>query len=149
MPVELPRDEVVFTLNELIETCLDGQQGFLDAATHATNSELKQMCMEYSRQRARFAAELHEHVRRLGGRPDESGSVAGALHRRWIDVKSAIVGRDDEAIVTECNRGEDVALARYREALGRNLPVQSRAIAQAQFDQISHARDRIRALTSS
>jgi uncharacterized protein (TIGR02284 family) len=149
MAVEIPREEVLFSLNELIETCLDGKQGFLEAATHAFNSQLKQMCLEYSHQRAQFAAQLQDEVRRLGGTPDEAGSVSGALHRRWMEVKSAVTGRDDEAIVAECERGEDVALSRYRENLDKTLPATTRAIILPQFQAIQQAHDRFRDLKQS
>ena len=46
-------------------------------------------------------------------RPDspaaDSGSVAGALHRGWVDVKSMVTGKDEEAVLNEAERGEDHA----------------------------------------
>jgi uncharacterized protein (TIGR02284 family) len=149
MPIEVPREEILFSLNELIETCLDGKQGFLEAATHAANSQLKQMCMEYSLQRAQFAAQLQDEVRRLGGEPEEAGSVPGALHRRWMEVKSAVTGRDDDAIIAECERGEDVALARYRENIEKKLPATARDLILPQFQAIQKAHDRFRDLKRS
>jgi uncharacterized protein (TIGR02284 family) len=146
MAVEISQDELLFTLNELIETCIDGRNGFLEAAQHATDSHLKEMCAEYSRQRAQFASQLQDEVRRLGGNPDEKGTVAGTLHRRWMDVKAAVVGRDDDAIIAECERGEDVAVERYGEALAKKLPALSREIVEAQSRQVKQAHDRFRDL---
>jgi uncharacterized protein (TIGR02284 family) len=146
MAAELPREELLFSLNELIETCLDGKQGFLEAATNAFNAELKRICLEYSQQRAQFARELQDEVRRLGGDPDQGGSVAGALHRRWMDVKSAITGRDDDAIIAECERGEDVAIGRYREVLDRDLPAAVLKIVLPQLEAIQEAHHRFRDL---
>src|SRR5918998_6242653 len=95
-------DNVISTLNGLIETCRDGQNGFQTAAEGVERSELKTLFHGYSQQRARFVGELQDEVRRLGGDPENSGSVAASLHRGWIDIKAAVTGRDDGAILSEC-----------------------------------------------
>lgn len=40
------------------------------------------------------------------GEPDNTGSVGGALHRGWIDMKSAL-GGGDHAILAATETGED------------------------------------------
>src|SRR5436190_298889 len=115
-------DDVISMLNGLIETCRDGQEGFKEAAEAVKHSDLKTMFYEYSQQRAEFAGVLQGLVRSLGGDPETEGSFSGALHRGWIDLKSAITGEDDEAILNECERGEDSAKSAYADALKTNLP---------------------------
>src|SRR3954454_1075840 len=88
----MSNDDVVSRLNNLIETCRDGQQGFKEAAERVESSDLKTLFYEFSQQRAEFAGVLQELVRSMGGDPENSGSTAGALHRGWIDLKSAITG---------------------------------------------------------
>src|SRR5918999_4126680 len=107
-------EEVISTLNNLIETCRDGQNGFQTAAEGVQKSELKTLFHTYSQQRARFAGELQDEVRRLGGDPEDSGSVAASLHRGWMGLKSVISGSDDAAILAECERGEDSAVLNHR-----------------------------------
>jgi hypothetical protein len=99
----LSNDDVIDTLNNLIETCRDGQEGFKDAAEAVKDSQLKTLFYEYSQQRAQFSAVLMELVRELGGDPTHSGSTAGAMHRGWIELKSAITGGSDEATSTSVN----------------------------------------------
>ena len=142
----LERDDVVDTLNDLIETCKDGQNGFRTAAEGVKNSELKTLFNTYSQQRAQFAAELQNEVRRLGGDPEKTGSVAASLHRGWIDIKSAVTGEDEGAIISECERGEDSAVDNYEDALKENLPADIRSIIERQFTQVKDAHDRIRSL---
>src|SRR5436309_15610999 len=96
------RKETVLVVNNLIETLKDGQEGFKQAAEGVKDPQLKSLLSEYSRQRARFAVEL----RSKGQSPDEresemSGSAAGALHRGWINLKSAVTRGDDHAILAE------------------------------------------------
>jgi uncharacterized protein (TIGR02284 family) len=141
--------EVISTLNNLIETCRDGQEGFQTAAEAVGRGELKTLFLGYSQQRAGFVGELQDEVRRLGGEADNTGSVAATLHRGWIDLKAAVTGRDDSAILAECERGEDSAVANYRDALDTDLPANIRATVERQFGEVKQAHDRIRSLEKS
>jgi uncharacterized protein (TIGR02284 family) len=139
-------DKVISTLNSLIETCKDGQEGFQTAAEGVERSDLKTLFYEFSQQRAEFAGVLQELVRTLGGDPEHSGSMAGAMHRGWIDIKSAVMGRDEEAILNECERGEDSAKDTYREAMQMELPANIADVVSQQSQAILAAHNRIKSL---
>jgi uncharacterized protein (TIGR02284 family) len=141
----------VTILNDLIETLKDGQEGFRAAAEDVQSSNLKSLFAEFSLQRSKFAGELQMLARSLSGEePEKSGSVAGAVHRGWIDLKAALVSRNEHAILAECERGEDSAVAAYREALASGkLPSSVVTAVQAQADAVKDAHDRIRDLRDS
>ncbi len=139
-------DEVVSTLNRLIETCRDGQEGFQAAAEGVRGAGMKELLYEYSRERASFAGELQDEVRRLGGDPERTGSLVASLHRGWMGLRAALEGGDDSAVLSECERGEDVALAEYRAALGVDLPASVRSAVERQFAQVKKAHDHIHGL---
>ena len=142
----LSKDEIISTLNGLIETCKDGQEGFKDAAEGVDRSDLKSLFFEFSQQRAHFAGELQSLVQTLGDDPETSGSFTGALHRGWINIKSAVTGKDEQAILNECERGEDAAKAAFKEALEEPLPTYISDVVKNQYDSILMAHDRIKAL---
>ncbi len=137
-------DNAISTLNNLIETCKDGENGFRTAADGVKNAELKTLFTTYSQQRAKFAAELQGEVRGLGGDPEKTGSVAASLHRGWIDIKSAVTGEDEAAVIAECERGEDSAKANYEEAMKETLPANIKSTIERQYGQVKEAHDRIR-----
>lgn len=139
-------DEVISTLNGLIETCRDGQEGFKHAAEGVERSDLKTLFYEFAQQRATFVGDLQDVVRTLGGDPENSGSFAGTLHRGWIDIKSAVSGRDEGVILDECERGEDSAKSAYKSALETALPAYVAQTVQDQFTAIKSAHDRVKAL---
>lgn len=124
---------VIATLNEIIETCKDGEKGFSACAENVADTELKDIFMQRSQHCAASAKELQDEVRRQGGAPDTQGSVAGTLHRGWLNVKSAITGQDEAAVLTECERGEDMAILRYEDALARELPSNTRSLVERQY----------------
>ena len=140
--------ETISTINDLIETLKDGQEGFRQAAEAVEDPELKSLFNEFSLQRSRFAGELQSQAVSLGeSKPEDSGSAAGAMHRTWINLKSAIAQRDDRAILAECERGEDSAVKEYLEAMGEeNLAGPVREIISRQYAEVQNAHDRIKQL---
>jgi uncharacterized protein (TIGR02284 family) len=134
-------------LNDLIETSKDGEKGFRTSAADTRNGELKSIFVARAQDCAKAAADLQQLVTRLGGDPDTGGSVAGAVHRGWVNLKSSVTGRSDLAILEECERGEDVAKARYRKALDADdLPDDIRGIVQRQYDGVVKNHDQVRGL---
>ncbi len=139
------------TLNDLIETLKDGQEGFRAAAEDVESSDLKTLFGEYSLQRSKFAGELQALARGLGEKePETTGSVSGALHRGWINLKAALSSKDEHAILAECERGEDSAVAEYQKALEQTgLPANVQDILRTQFTAVQAAHDRVRNLRDS
>jgi uncharacterized protein (TIGR02284 family) len=118
----MDRDDVVETLNDLIENCKDGEYGFRTCAEHAKSANLKSVFAQRAGQCRAAADELQTLVTRFGNTPDTSGTVAGAAHRGWIAVRGTVALDDDQAMLNECERGEDIAINRYRKALQQDLP---------------------------
>lgn len=132
------------TLNSLIEICKDGQDGYRDAAENSKHPDLKKLLLSYSLQRSKFAGELQQLVISLGEKPEDSSSVASAIHRGWIDLKAAFTKGSDHAILAECERGEDLAVSAYSKALETKLPAHIHETVSAQSDAILDAHNDIR-----
>ena len=137
------------TLNDLVETSRDGEKGFRAAAEDTKNTELQKVFLRRAQDCALSAADLQKLVAQQGGSPEKGGSVAGAAHRGWLNLKAAVSGRPDLAILEECERGEDVAKARYRKALEEPLPEDIRMVVQRQYDGVIRNHDQIRNLRDS
>jgi uncharacterized protein (TIGR02284 family) len=138
--------ETTSLLNDLIQTLRDGQEGFKQAAEAVKDPQLKSLFTEYSQQRLRFATALQSQVQSLGQETETSSSAAGALHRGWINLKSAVTGGDDHAILAECERGEDSAVEEYKKALDDDLSPSLYELVSRQYTDIKAAHDRIRNL---
>ena len=138
--------KVISILNGLIQTLKDGENGFKTAAAGLQDPQARSLFQQYSRQRADRAREVQSEVRRLGGDPETAGSLAGAAHRGWINITSAVSGRDDSSIIAEAERGEDAAKRAYEEALRAPLAAQTLALVREQSMKIHDAHDRVRSL---
>lgn len=126
-------------LHELVETCEDGRKGYQDASEHIENDELKTILYRLSQQRSLFEAELKDEIRRLGGDENERSSIAGTVHRAWLNVKAELNGNDTDAILNECKRGDKAAIEKYEEALKAELPDYIKDIVSKQFHLIRGA----------
>ena len=142
-------DDVIDTLNKLLECSRDGQYGFNACAEHTEALDIKTLLVRRSTDCRTAAAELETAIRQLGGTVDEGGTVTGALHRGWVSVKGALSGYSDLAMLNECERGEDSALAQYRKALKQNLPYAVKSLVEKQAQGAQQNHDQIKALRNA
>ena len=142
----MSNDDIIDTLNDLIETSKDGEYGFRTSAEYLQDPTLKQTFMARAEECRQAAAELQQIVLRFGGKAEDSGSAAGALHRGWVAVKGTLAGYTDKAILEETERGEDTALASYRKALDESLPPDVRVVVERQYEGVKRNHLQVRTL---
>lgn len=147
----MDQKQVIDALNELIECCKDGEFGFKSTAEHVRAHSLKQILLARAEDCRTAAQQLQNVVVRMGGDSSDGGTLAGAAHRGWVAVKGTLAGYSDLKMLEEAERGEDVAVARYRKALDQALPADVRALVQMQYEgaqrnhlQIRELRDQAR-----
>jgi uncharacterized protein (TIGR02284 family) len=132
-------------LNDVIATARNGERGFREAAEHFKSPELKSMAQRVSSERANFARELEPELRAEGEKKQPEGSTAGALHRAWIDIKTAL-GGGDHSILEWLEQGEDHAKKVYSEALQSTLPSAAQLIVRRQYDRVVAVHDEVKRL---
>ena len=139
-------NNAISVIEDLIETCKDGQKGYQDAATHVKRTDLKTYFNQLSLERASFAGELEAELIRLG-KPDKkvSGSVGGALRRAWIDTKVSL-GGGDKTILESLEAGEDSAKESYQKAVTDDLPENIAQIVRRQAASVQRAHDKVKSL---
>jgi uncharacterized protein (TIGR02284 family) len=141
-------NSTVSTLNGLIETLLDGKNGFANAASNVKDPMVKSVFSEFSQQRAMLATELQEKLSELGADVKDSGSASASVHRGWMDLKSAL-GGGEKSILNEAERGEDAAVKAYQDALKESLSPDLEGIIRRQYGEVKQAHDRVKALRDS
>lgn len=145
----MDRDDLIATLNELIATSKDGEEGFRTAADNVTNGVLRTFFAEKAERCRKGAEQLQDIVREMGGSPARGGSMAGAVHRFWVNIRGTLSGMDDEAILAECERGEDAAARAYEDALNQPLPEDVRRVVERHYAEVTSNRDRVRELRNA
>src|SRR6185437_1278041 len=91
----MDRDDVISTLNNLIATSKDGEEGFRSCAENVKNPTLRVFFEQKAERCREGAVQLQQIVREMGGDPETGGSIAGAMHRFWVGLRGTIAGMDD------------------------------------------------------
>lgn len=134
----------ISVLNRLRRLCIASEKGFNVAAENVKNRGLKVMFKTFAQERAQFADTLGKFVGD-GGEGVEGGGLLAAAHRGWINIKAAMtIGQPatERVVLSEVVRGEQVALRRYEDVLGQELPAEVRAVIEEQKDRISEVHER-------
>lgn len=140
----------VSVLNGLIKTTLDSMKGYEDAAKDAESTQYATMFADFARDRAKVTTDLQNQVRALGGEPELDSSMLAAAHRTFMDLKQAITGKDDKAIIQEVERGEDHIKAKFEDGLkSGDLSAATLAAITEAFGSVREGHDKMSALKHS
>ena len=136
--------EEISTLNTLIATTIDSVTGYENSAKDVDSERFREMFRQRADERQRVVEELRGEVRRLGGNPEDDGSFMGKTHQRFEDLKSAITGGDDKAIINEVERGEDYLKEKFETALNSDaLSGDSRAVVERCYQSVRSGHDQM------
>ena len=137
--------EMERVLLEVITSLQDGQKGFADIGEHLKDDTLKRYFLAESLKRASFRADLEAELHRAGVHDvKDSGSVAGALHRTWGDLKAKLGLGDDHSLLATAEQGEDEAKKVYKDALEQDLPLPIRQLLTEQQAHVLTAHDYVK-----
>jgi uncharacterized protein (TIGR02284 family) len=138
------RQDEISTLNTLTATLIDSVTGYEDAASNSEAGRFSQIFRERAQERQQCVQELRAEVQRLGGNPEDDGSFMGKTHQRFLDLKAAITGRDEQAIINEVERGEDYLKEKFETALNSDeLSGETRAAVERVFQSVREGHDQM------
>jgi uncharacterized protein (TIGR02284 family) len=136
----------VGTLETLTTTLIDSVNGYRDAAQNAEGTKFQELFRRNADERSRIVEELRSEIRRLGGNAPDDGSFLGATHQRFLDLKAAVTGRDDKAIINEVERGEDYLKEKFETALGSDIAPETRSVIERAYQSVRQGHDQISSL---
>ena len=133
------------SIKHLISVLKDSERGFNDIGEHLKHDEHRSYFMEEARVRGSYAQELERAVNRVtDGNVDESGTIAGAVHRTWGDLKARL-GGGDHTLLETAEQGEDIAKKAYQDALDdQSVSDTIRALIAQQAEHVRRSHDLVR-----
>lgn len=140
----------ITTLNTLTATLIDSVNGYENSAKDTQSEQFRQIFRQRADERQQAVELMRNEVRRLGGDPDDGGSVLGKMHQRFEDLKAAISGNDEKAVINEVERGEDYLKNKFETALNSDtLSAETRAVVEQAFQSVRSGHDQISQLKHS
>ena len=137
----MSHDHDITVLNSLIRTTLDSCKGFEDASDDASGAH-GQFFSQMAQERSQVASQLQAQVVALGGDAEDDSSFTGAAHRGFMNLKQAVMGDSDEAVIEEVERGEDYIKGKYEAALqDGELSPETRAVIQQAYQSVRKGHD--------
>lgn len=140
-------DRTLALLHALLRICRDSAEGYARAERDLHDREIAGELEGYRHQRQKIVAELEHRIGELRGDPKASPTVPGALHRAWMDLRSLTNPHPNEALLTEMERGEDVAVDAFRQALDEpDIDAATRRLLEHHYELVQAAHDRVKQL---
>jgi uncharacterized protein (TIGR02284 family) len=132
--------KTISVLNDLLQITNDRIQGFekVEGKIWEKYPDIKE---EYDRmisQSKLMKTELINLINDKGGEPQDSPSVAGTIHRAWIDIKNSFtIGTIEESTLSNVVFGEKAAINAYEQALSSgDLCYESRDLVNEQLNSL-------------
>ena len=138
------------TVNDLIKTTIDSVDGYRSAAEDADSRQFSSVFFDRANERQEVVTRLQQHVRSLGGEATDSGSLAAGAHRTFMNLRDALTGTDDKAVIAEVERGEDHIKAKFENALSEaDLGNDTRSIISECYQSVKSGHDQMSNLKHS
>jgi uncharacterized protein (TIGR02284 family) len=144
--------ETAGVLNDLIQINNDRIEGYEKAAKElaAEDQDLRQLFISMIDESHTHKMALASEINVLGSDIDVDTTMSGKIYRAWMDVKAVFTGHTREAVLENCEFGEDAAQKAYEMALNDDdLPAYLRTIITEQKESLKNSHDKIRNLRDS
>jgi len=127
----MKQQDLAVMLNELLDTTRDSQYGFEACVAQVKSPQLSAWLLARAHECQAASSELQVLIAQCGGTHGPGGTVAGAMRRRWVVIRSNLTGATDLGMLKECELGEALAREHYQKTLELELPGPVRTVLQA------------------
>lgn len=135
------------TLNSLIATTIDSIDGYEESAKAVDTGRFAEQFQSRANERRQIVGQLRREVTRLGGNPEDDGTLLAGAHRVFLNLKSTVTDRDEEAVIAEVERGENHIKTKFEEALKDDkLSSETRSVIESGFQSVKSGHDQMSAL---
>lgn len=148
----MEKEKTIDALNKLVEINNDRIEGYEKASENTEERDLKDLFSAFKQTSKKCQGELISEINKLGGKVTEGTTASGKFFRAWMDVKSALTGKDRKAILNSCENGEESADETYQTVLedeSEHLNPQQLSMIKAQHNQLKGDRNKIKSMQNN
>ena len=148
----IKNEEIVEDLNDLVKINNDRIMGYEKAVEDTQDAQLDDLFRHYIIQSQNFRSQLADHIVRIDGLAVSNATtsdISSKIHRAWIDIKSAVTGKDRDTVLSSVEFGENAALEAYKDAIEEDhIPAYIKEDLMKQMGQLEDALEKIKAMRS-
>ena len=145
--------EIVDDLNDLVKINNDRIHGYEESIKDSKDTQLNDLFRHMIIQSEQFRSQLADHIVRIDGTAVadfDSTDLTSQLHRAWIDIKTAVTGKDRSTILSSVEFGENAAVEAYEDAISKDhIPAYVKEDLQKQLSELRVAYDKVKTLESA
>lgn len=146
------KEKTIDILNKLVVTNNERIEGYETASENTEERELKTLFSGFVETSQKCRNDLVNEIKKLGGKAEGGTKVSGKFFRAWMDVKSALTGKDRKATLDSCEEGEEKAIESYRSVFEdetEHLTSQQQTMLKDQHGLIKNDLSKIRSMQDS
>jgi uncharacterized protein (TIGR02284 family) len=138
------RSDTLEALKDLARANIDSFKSFEEAAKAIDDLELKTMFRDIAQIRRNNVVSLRRYIQLNDEDFENHGSMRGALHRWWLNLRVTLQTENKLALVAEVERSEDAIKRAYEAILVRVSGNALSDVLHTQFREVKQHHDRIR-----
>lgn len=119
-------------LKNIAELCIDGIQGYKDAAERTEIPYIKSLFTIFIKERESILNGINKGLTDLGASTVTQGKTDGialdSIHKFWLDFQGVLSSNNIESILEECKRGEKYILDEVDDILKNQSEIPTSSI---------------------
>ncbi|MEX2351356.1 MAG: PA2169 family four-helix-bundle protein [Balneolaceae bacterium] len=148
----MKKEKTIDALNTLVEINNDRVKGYEKAFENTEERDLKDLFSTFEKTSHKCLGELISEINKLGGKATDGTNTSGKFFRTWMDVKSALTGKDRKAILNSCEHGEESADETYQTVLedeSEHLNPQQQSMIESQHNLLLADQSKIKSMLNT
>ncbi len=148
----MENEKTIDALNKLVEINNDRIEGYEKASENTEERDLNDLFSAFKQTSQKCLGELKSEINKLGGQVTEGTTTSGEFFRVWMDVKTALAGKDKKAILNSCEYGEEQADETYQEILNdesEHLNTQQQSMIKEQLNLLKADQSKIKSMQNN
>ena len=116
-------EAITEVLNDLVKINNDRIEGYERAISETSDADadLKGVFSEMISESRQYKSDLVAQINSLGGEVSTDSTLSGKVYRAWMDVKATFSGSSRQAILDNCEFGEDAWRRAYESSLSSDV----------------------------
>lgn len=128
--------DTLSNINHLLAYLHDSHKGYKHSANIIEDDQLEKELINAAARREKMIDTLESVIANNNQKPTQHGTLSGAVHRIFVDLKSLVTGHNPSTTLREIERGENILIQEYHHTLEKISHPEMHQLLQKQLSSI-------------